>query len=71
MDKLTSRQKAQKNREVRNELIRKDFDTMSNKRQHGVKVYTKDIILARLGMKYFLAPKTIEDIVFNRQTKKK
>lgn len=46
--------------------IKSDFTKLSNVKEFGVQKYTNDWILAKLGDKYYKAPKTIENIVFNR-----
>lgn len=69
----TSREQQQKQKDrkaIRNEQIKKDFTKLTNKKRNGVKLYTQAVILAQLGDKYFLSPKTIEDIVFNRTKSK-
>jgi hypothetical protein len=46
--------------------IKRDFVKLSNVKEFGVKKHTDDWILAKLGNKYYKAPKTIENVVFNR-----
>lgn len=46
--------------------IKRDFSKFSNIKEFGVQKYTNDWILGKLGFKYYKAPKTIENIVFNR-----
>jgi rRNA maturation endonuclease Nob1 len=50
----------------RNEKIRTEFLALKEKKSEGVQIYTDDYILQKLADKYFLAAKTIENIVFNR-----
>jgi rRNA maturation endonuclease Nob1 len=50
----------------RNEKIRTEFLALKEKKSDGVQIYTDDYILQKLADKYFLAAKTIENIVFNR-----
>lgn len=46
--------------------IKQDFTKLCNVKEFGVQKYTNDWILAKLGDKYYKAPKTIENIVFSR-----
>lgn len=46
--------------------VREEFELMSSKKKFGARVYTNDYIFAYLANKHFKAPKTIENIVFNR-----
>lgn len=46
--------------------IKSDFSKFSSMKEFGVQKYTNDWILGKLGAKYYKAPKTIENIVFNR-----
>lgn len=48
------------------EQIRKDFQSHSNKKKNGVKIYTNEYIITILSDKYFKSPRTIENIVFHR-----
>lgn len=50
----------------RNEKIRTEFLALKDKKSDGVQIYTDDYILQKLADKYFLASKTVENIVFNR-----
>lgn len=50
----------------RNEKIRAEFLAQKEKKSDGVQIYTDDYILQKLADKYFLASKTVENIVFNR-----
>lgn len=50
----------------RNEKIRTEFLALKEKKSEGIQIYTDDYILQKLADKYFLAAKTIENIVFNR-----
>lgn len=46
--------------------IKRDFTKYANIKEFGVQKYTNDWILAKLGDLYYKAPKTVENIVFNR-----
>ncbi len=46
--------------------IRSDFQKWSNKRYENVRIYTEDYVLKKLSEKFYLAPKTIENIVYHR-----
>lgn len=46
--------------------IKKDFDKLSSIKELGVKKFSTEYILAKLGNQYYKSPKTIENIVFNR-----
>ncbi len=48
------------------EDIRLAFQKWSDKRYKNVRIYTEDYILERLSEKFYLAPKTIENIVYHR-----
>lgn len=46
--------------------IKKEFDKLSQVTEHGVRKYSIEYILNEIAHKYYKAPKTIENIVFNR-----
>ncbi len=50
----------------RNEKIKTDFLALKEKKKNGIQIYTNDYILEKIADKYFLAAKTVENIVFNR-----
>ncbi|WKW46726.1 hypothetical protein P3875_01245 [Myroides sp. JBRI-B21084] len=53
----------------RHDDIRKDFEKMSNEKEYGVQKYNMKFILEKLGEKYYMSSKTIENIVFFRLEK--
>ena len=48
------------------EDIKKEFLKLSDIKEYGVKKFTDDWILAKIGKQFYKAPKTVENIVFNR-----
>lgn len=46
--------------------IKKEFDRLSQVKEHGVRKYSIEYILNEIAHKFYKAPKTIENIVFNR-----
>lgn len=48
------------------EAIKDDFYKMSEIVEYGVKKYTTAYIMNKLAEKYYKSPKTIENIVFER-----
>jgi hypothetical protein len=52
---------ARQNRIIRDETIRKRYQHFNQQKK-----YTQNYILTELAKEYFLAPRTIEDIVFKR-----
>lgn len=48
------------------EEIRKKYWAMRSTTKNGVRIYTDEYIISVLAQRYFRAPKTIENIVFNR-----
>ncbi len=46
--------------------IRSDFQKWTNKRYNSVCIYTEAYILQKLSEKFYLAPRTIENIVYHR-----
>lgn len=53
--------------EERNKRIKEKFILLSNKKyKEKTKLYTQDTIFLMLSQEFFLAPRTIEDIVFER-----
>lgn len=50
----------------RNEKITAEFLKLKDNKKNGIQVYTDKHIYDRLATKYFLAAKTIENIIFGR-----
>ncbi|MBF6607987.1 MAG: hypothetical protein ITG00_04530 [Flavobacterium sp.] len=46
--------------------IRKEFEKLSNVREHGVRKFTNEYIFKVLAVKFYKASRTIENIVFSR-----
>jgi len=46
--------------------IRLDYDKWLEKKFKGVQIYTDDYIYLQLSEKFYLAPRTIENIVYHR-----
>lgn len=46
--------------------IKKEFDKLTQIREHGVRKYSIEYILGEIAHKFYKSPKTIENIVFNR-----
>lgn len=47
----------------RNNAIRKSYDKLQGKKKNGVKYYSHEFIVRELQSRFFLAIKTIEDII--------
>lgn len=45
--------------------IRRDFDKLSSIKEFGVLKYRNEWIFAKLGIKYYKSPRTIENIIFS------
>ena len=46
--------------------IKKEFDKLTQVKEHGVRKYSIEYILQEVAHKFYKSPKTIENIVFNR-----
>jgi hypothetical protein len=53
-------------KQMRSEEIRKRHTELTSVREHGVKKYTSEWIYNNIAKRYWLAPGTIENIVFYR-----
>lgn len=54
------------NTKRRYEAVRADYAKWSNKKYKGVKIYADPYIYFKLSEKYFLSPRTVEEIIFYR-----
>ncbi|PCI11887.1 MAG: hypothetical protein COB73_00860 [Flavobacteriaceae bacterium] len=46
--------------------IRKEYSKLFEKRYKGIRIYTNEYIFKKLSEQFYLAPRTIENIVFYR-----
>lgn len=63
---MNSAQKRQQRSLVRDAKLKDRFESLSNKKENGVRKYSREYVLSVLSDEFNLATKTIEDIIFNR-----
>jgi hypothetical protein len=51
---------------ARHQEVKKEFEKLNGVRELGVKKYSEKYIYAKVGEKFYLSPKTVENIVWNR-----
>jgi len=55
--------------EARNEKIKEMHDRLINEKYSGVRRFTEDYVLLKVGEAFFLSPRTVENIVYDRLKK--
>lgn len=50
----------------RNLIIQDEYWKMKDKKDEGVQIYSNEYIIAKLANKFFLAPITVEKILFTK-----
>lgn len=66
MEQLEKHANRLKRLSARNKAIKSEYTKLSDKRIKGIKVYSEEIMIYKIAEKFFLAEKTVEDIIYNR-----
>lgn len=68
MEQLKGKEAKQQRLQKRNQLILRRYKELSEQKRKGKKVNRTLIILDMLSEEFFLSPRTIEGIIFNKET---
>lgn len=66
MEQLTAAERRRQRIDSRNKAVRDEYTKLSSKKIKNVKVYSEEIMILKISEKFFLAEKTVEDIIYNR-----
>jgi hypothetical protein len=66
MEQLNKKERRRSRIDMRNQAIRDEYTKLCSKKIKNVKVYSEEIMILKISEKFFLAEKTIEDIIYNR-----
>jgi hypothetical protein len=66
MEQLSKNEERRKRIELRNAAINKRYEELSRKKVNNAKLYTNEAKFEMLAAEFFLSPRTIDDIIFNK-----